>query len=61
MPDGDEVIIELSPLVASFLAEIDPTVKSFADESGRVLVRLKRALYGCVQSALLWYQSFARY
>ena len=55
MPDGDEVIMELSPLVASFLAEIDPSVKSFADESGRVLVRLKRALYGCVQSALLWY------
>ena len=48
--------MELSRLVASFLAQIDPTVKSFADESGRVLVRLKRALYGCVQSALLWYQ-----
>lgn len=55
MPDGDEVLMELDATLTRFLQEIDPSIVPFKDETGRVVVKLKRALYGCVQSALLWY------
>lgn len=55
LPDTDEVIMELSPILARLLAELDPSVTNYTDENGKVLVKLKKALYGCVQSALLWY------
>ena len=54
--DGDEVIMQLSDVLTKLLAELDPLIIPFIDESGRVMVRLKRALYGLVQSALLWYK-----
>jgi len=54
--DGDEVIMQLSDVLTKLLAELDPLIIPFIDESGRIMVRLKRALYGLVQSALLWYK-----
>jgi hypothetical protein len=54
--DGDEVIMQLSDVLTKLLAELDPSIIPYIDESGRIMVRLKRALYGLVQSALLWYK-----
>ena len=34
----------------AYLAEVSPEVKPFIDERGKLVVRLDRALYGCVQS-----------
>ena len=42
--------------------ELDPSLKEYVvEEKGkRVLyVQLDRALYGCVQSALLWYELYS--
>jgi hypothetical protein len=58
--DDDEVIMTLDPLLATLLAQIDPTVKTKKDEKGVVYVKLKKALYGCIQSAKLWYDKLCR-
>jgi hypothetical protein len=56
LPAGDDVFMELDPLLNRILAELDPTVVSHLDERGILVVRLNKALYGLVQSALLWYK-----
>ena len=58
---GEEVIMELEPMLAAILKKMDPAVQPYIDERGRLLVRLDRALYGCVQSARLWYNTLRTY
>jgi hypothetical protein len=53
--EGDEVIMTIDPFLASLLGQIDPSVEQKKDEKGVIHVRLKKALYGCIQSAKLWY------
>ena len=53
--DDDEIIMTIEPLLAQLLAQIDPSVEQKIDNKGVIHVRLKKALYGCVQSAKLWY------
>lgn len=55
LPDEDEVFMRLDPLLASMVAEVDPSAKVNIDDKGVLFVRLERALYGCVQSSKLWY------
>jgi hypothetical protein len=56
LPDGDEVFMELDPLVSKLLQELDPDAKQYETAKGTTLVKLQRALYGCVQSSRLWYE-----
>ena len=53
---GEEVLMEMDPLIASITAQICPEMEHFLDKRGRMVVRLDRALYGCVQSAKLWFE-----
>ena len=55
MGKEDEVIMTIDPFLAKLLEQIDPTVEQNTDEKGVVYVKLKKALYGCIQSAKLWY------
>ena len=55
-----EVIMELDPITTAILTKLDPSFESFVDEHGKVLVKLNKALYGCVESARLWYEHFKR-
>ncbi len=55
LPPGDNVYMVLDPLVAKILAKLDPNVAQYINTNGEVIVKLTRALYGCVQSALLWF------
>lgn len=56
LPEEDEVIMIVDPLLARLIAELDSSVIPFRDSKGLLYVRLKRALYGCVQSARLWFE-----
>ena len=56
LPEDDVVIMELDPLVTKLLQELDPDAKQYETDKGGTLVRLKKALYGCVQSSRLWYE-----
>ena len=55
MPEDEEVLMSLDPVTARVLSELSPDVVPFMNENGTLVVRLKRALYGCVQSSKLWY------
>ena len=52
---GHVVEMMLSPEVSTMLCDIEPDSKQFMRSNGKIYVRLKKALYGCVQSAVLWY------
>jgi hypothetical protein len=53
-----EVIMELNPLTAELLSQLDPNFKQFLERDGKMLVKLNKALYGCIESAKLWYERF---
>jgi hypothetical protein len=58
---GEDVIMELDPLLANMLAKIAPEVIPYIDKKGKLLGKLDKALYGCVQSAKLWYDTLTEY
>jgi Reverse transcriptase (RNA-dependent DNA polymerase) len=53
--EGPPVEMLISPEVVEILCEIDTSYKRFIRPDNKIAVRLKKALYGCVQSAMLWY------
>jgi Reverse transcriptase (RNA-dependent DNA polymerase) len=55
MDDADEVYMELSPELVALILELWPELKVFVHVDGKLYVRVQRALYGLIQSALLWY------
>jgi hypothetical protein len=50
-----EVLMRLDPKLAMILTKIRPDYKQFLDKDGTLVVQLDKALYGCVESARLWY------
>jgi hypothetical protein len=56
---GPPVDMLLTSEVAEILCRLDPCHKRFLCRDGKIAVRLKKALYGCIQSAVLWYQELA--
>ena len=56
---GPDVQMMLTPEVADILCSIDPTYRKFQRKDKKITVRLKKALYGCIQSAVLWYEELA--
>ena len=53
------VFMRLDRLMTAMLTQLDPSYKSYVDKKGCLTVRLDRALYGCVESASLWYEHLA--
>jgi hypothetical protein len=54
-----EVLMKIEPKLARLLVEIDP--KSYAlEEDGSIIVKLNKALYGCLESAKLWYDDLSK-
>ena len=57
--EGPPVEMMLSPEVSEILCSIDPKYNKYIRRDGKIAVRLKKALYGCVQSAVLWYRELS--
>ena len=55
-----EVYMSLDAKSSEILAKMDPSYEAYLTPKGRVIVKLRKALYGCVESALLWYQHLER-
>ena len=58
---NDKVLFKLTGQAVDILCETNEMYKQFESiVNGKkvIYLRLKRALYGCVQSALLWYNTF---
>ena len=45
--------------VAAAIIQQDPTFAQYRRSNGGILVRLEKALYGCIESAKLWYTEIA--
>jgi len=52
----DIVYMILDKRTTKLLVKMYPEFEKFINESGKMVVKLNKALYGCVQSALLWYE-----
>ena len=57
MPDDTEVLMTLDPVATGFYLQMKPEEAHFRREDGTMIVKLKKALYGCIQSARLWYDT----
>ena len=51
------VHMRLDRTMSDIIIDIDPTYGKYTDARGGVTVHLKKALYGCVESAGLWYEN----
>ena len=55
---GQDVFVYLSKEMADIVIERDPSYAKFVEPNGQILVKLDKALYGCIESAKLWYDHF---
>ena len=52
---GIKVHMRLNRVLTDMLVLIDPKHACFVEERGTSLVKLNKALYGCLEAAALWY------
>jgi hypothetical protein len=57
MTEGKKILMRLSREASSILCMLVPEYKTYLRDDGTVIVRLTKALYGCIESAKLWYDS----
>eukprot|EP01040_Poterioochromonas_malhamensis_P013796 gene13796-15214_t len=53
------VYMRLDEFTAAILCKIKPEYINYLRSNGTMIVKLDKALYGCVESAKLWYDTFA--
>jgi hypothetical protein len=53
---GEDVLMELSPFCVKVLLKFAPHLKPYINGVGKIIVKLQKSLYGCVQSAKIWYE-----
>jgi hypothetical protein len=49
------VYMRLDANLSGLLVSLDPSYEEFLDPDGKLIVKLKKAIYGCKESAKLWY------
>ena len=59
MNTGVTVYMRLDKTMSSMLCKIDTMYDDYTDDKGCIVVRLDKALYGCVESAALWYENLS--
>ena len=55
-----KVYMLLDKTVSAIYAQLFPEVKQYVDAKGQINVQLLRALYGCLESAQLWYELLSK-
>ena len=58
--EGKPVFMIIKRDIADYLIEVEPKFAEFRNERHEVVVKLKKALYGCIQSSKLWYNHIRR-
>ena len=57
---GDHVVnMRLNKQLTAALIQIDATYIKYMNNNGTCIVKLEKALYGCVESAKLWYNKLS--
>ena len=57
MSKGIPVHMRLDKNMSGMMTKLAPEYEQYADARGCVVVKLDKALYGCVESAALWYEN----
>ena len=58
--EGDhEVLMRLNKYLSGILIGIDPSYIKYLNSNDTIIVRLKMALFGCVESSKLWYDKIS--
>lgn len=60
MSAGIPVYMRLDKTMSEYMIKINPKYGRFREANGTITVLLKKALYGCVESASLWYQNLSK-
>jgi len=59
LSDKHQIYMRIAPKLSDMLCKIDPMYRDFRCEDGSIVVQLLRALYGLVESSVLWYDELA--
>jgi hypothetical protein len=60
-PDGEPIVMYLDKVLTRILIQLKPEYEPYiVPETGRLYLRLDKALYGCIQSAKLWYDRLTK-
>ena len=59
MNTGIILYMRLDQTMSSMVCKINKTYGEYLDDKGCIVVRLDKALYGCVESAALWYENLS--
>ena len=51
--------MRISKELSAIMADLDASFKEFVGHDGILVVELDRALYGCIESGLLWYKELS--
>jgi len=54
-PTGVKVHMRLDALMSKLLIQLAPSYSQYLDDNGCMVVELDKALYGCVEASVLWY------
>ena len=57
MNTGVDVYMHLDATMSKMMTKLDGSYEQYADNRGCIVVKLDKALYGCVESAALWYEN----
>ena len=55
------VFMRIQPDIATLIYKLDPQFAQFRAHDGSLVVELDQALYGCIQSALLWHTELSTF
>ena len=64
MPTTDPsklVFMRINKEVSQIMTDLDPTFTPFINSDGTLIVEFDRALYGCIESTLLWFQELSNF
>lgn len=55
-----EVLMNLDKTLAEILVKLKPEYRTFLRPDGTMIVKLTKTLYGCIESARLWYENISK-
>ena len=51
----ENIYMRLDKYISNLMCDLDSTYSNFINKNGNIIVKLNKALYGCLQSGQLWY------
>lgn len=61
VPSCLEILVNLDSVNRELLCQLRPAYRAFLTKSNELVMKLDKALYGCVQRPRLWYNTFKEY